>query len=142
MGTAKLPLYNHRSLTLTWNHFFLYSHNDQKNIGLLEHSCVGICLVSIILFVKVCVKSLTDVASKCHFCLRFAHYRYIRRRFEKQLYILQRLTYPVLAMMHLRWFTCDYLLAMATRNCTIMYELSLEGLWNLENNRESHLKIG
>ena len=40
--------------------------------------------------------------------------------------LLRRLAYPVLAMVHLQWFTCDELLGMATRNnCRIMlYDLS------------------
>ena len=40
------------------------------------------------------------------------------------------LTYPVLAMVHLQWFTCDESLAMATRHNRhiMLYELSLERL--------------
>ena len=73
---------------------------------------------------------MTDIASKYHVCLRFAHYRASQ----------EGDTYPVLPMMHLRWFPCDYLLAMATRNnsCTMLYELSLESLGILENNSENH----
>ena len=48
---------------------------------------------------------------------------------------LARLTYPVLVMVHLQWFTCDELLAMTTRN----NHLSLETLCNLENNSENRL---
>ena len=67
------------------------------------------------------------------------------RSFKEQLYLLQHLEYPEFAMVHLQWFTCDELLAMATKNncCIILYELSLEGLWNFENNSENHLmRIG
>ena len=48
--------------------------------------------------------------------------------FQKQLKLLQRLAYPVLAMVHLRYFTCDELLAMGTRNNRniMLYELSHE----------------
>ena len=61
-----------------------------------------------------------------------------------QLYILQSLTYPILAIMHLPWFTCDYLLAMANKNnsCTMLSKVSLESLWNLEKNSENRMKIG
>ena len=47
-------------------------------------------------------------------------------------------------MLYPRWFTCDDLLAMATRDnrCIMVYELSSERLYSPENNRENCLKIG
>ena len=62
--------------------------------------------------------------------------------FQKQLYLLQRLGYPVLEMVHLQWFTCDELLAMGTRDNRhiMLYELSLEGLQDPEINDETVCK--
>ena len=82
------------------------------------------------------VKPLTDVASKCSFCMRFAHYRASRWGFTSDLITV---AYTVLAMVHLRWFTCDDLLAMATRNYHhfMLFELSSKRLYYSEINAEN-----
>ena len=87
---------------------------------------------------KICPNVLTSQSAQCEYCGQFLQFipsfamcSMLCAGFSSNnsgLDFLQCLTYPVLAMVHPQWFTCDYLLAMATRNNhdMKMYELSME----------------
>ena len=61
-----------------------------------------------------CIMPLTDVTSKCPFACDLLTIWYHEQVLAA--IISLAMSYPVLAMVHPRWSTCNYLLTMATRN--------------------------